>query len=69
VTYQQIKKERTSLRGAHTKWKFKYGKELSPRALECECTQDVCATEDRSCGFERFLLSTLLQTLQQTGLK
>jgi hypothetical protein len=25
-----------SLRGAHTKRKFKYGKELSPRGLECE---------------------------------
>jgi hypothetical protein len=30
-----------SLRGAHTKRKFKYGKELSPRGLECECTQKV----------------------------
>jgi hypothetical protein len=27
------------------------------------------ATEDRSCGFERFSLSTLLQTLQQAGMK
>jgi hypothetical protein len=25
--------------GAHTKRKFKYGKELSPRGLECESTQ------------------------------
>jgi hypothetical protein len=30
----------TSLRGAHTKRKFKYGKEFSPRGLECECTQE-----------------------------
>ena len=33
-----------SLRGAHTKRKFKYGKELSPRELECECTQEERST-------------------------
>ena len=33
-----------SLRGAHTKRKFKYGKELSPRGLECECTQKERST-------------------------
>jgi hypothetical protein len=33
-----------SLRGAHTKRKFKYGKELSPRGLECECTQEERST-------------------------
>jgi hypothetical protein len=31
-------------RGAHTKRKFKYGKELSPRGLECECTQEERST-------------------------
>jgi len=31
-------------RGAHTKRKFKYGKELSPRGLECECTQQERST-------------------------
>jgi hypothetical protein len=30
--------------GAHTKWKFKYGKERSPRGLECECTQEELLT-------------------------
>jgi len=33
-----------SLRGAHTKRKFKYGRELSPRGLECECTQKERST-------------------------
>ena len=33
-----------SLRGAHTKQKFKCGKELSPRELECECTQEERST-------------------------
>ena len=33
-----------SLRGAHRKRKFKYGKELSPRGLECECTQKQRST-------------------------
>jgi hypothetical protein len=31
-------------RGAHTKRKFKYGKEPSPRGLECECTQEERST-------------------------
>src|SRR5260370_13913505 len=30
--------------GVHTKRKFKYGKELSPRGLECECTQEERST-------------------------
>jgi hypothetical protein len=30
--------------GCHTKGKFKYGKELSPRGLECECTQEERST-------------------------
>jgi hypothetical protein len=30
--------------GAHTKRKFKYGKERSPRGLECECTQKERST-------------------------
>jgi hypothetical protein len=33
----------SSLRGAHTKRKFKYG-ELSSRGLECECTQKERST-------------------------
>ena len=59
-----------SLRGAHTKRKFKYGKELSPRGLECECTQKERSTSitkrlvqypfcpETSCNrvLERFLL-------------
>jgi hypothetical protein len=31
-------------RGAPTKRKFKYGKELSPRGVECECTQKERST-------------------------
>jgi hypothetical protein len=31
-------------RGAHTKRKFKYGKELSPHGVECECTQKERST-------------------------
>ena len=30
--------------GAPTKRKFKYGKELSPRGLECECAQKERST-------------------------
>ncbi len=30
--------------GAPTKRQFKYGKELSPRGLECECTQEERST-------------------------
>jgi hypothetical protein len=30
--------------GAHTKRKFTYGKERSPRGLECECTQKERST-------------------------
>jgi len=30
--------------GAHTKRQFKYGKELSPRGLEGECTQEERST-------------------------
>jgi multidrug efflux pump subunit AcrB len=58
-------------RGAHTKRKFKYGKERSPRGLECECTQKERSTSitkqlvfqypfcrETSCNrvLERFLL-------------
>jgi len=60
-----------SIRGAHTKRKFKYGKERSPRGLECECTQKERSTSitkqlvfqypfcrETSCNrvLERFLL-------------
>ena len=44
--------------GAHTKRKFKYGKELSPRGREGECTQ-----KERSTSITKRFNLNLLQAI------